>query len=213
MSSLNDSSGPSTTTAALPEPCDLLLDHDDSEVSDNQSESSSRSVTPEPKRPAQAKNKSPPFPFEYGKSRVRKMLPRLVLPRLLDPRCVAIQAPTDIPLCWLGIPFSFASISTWAKNSGLGVPCTEGYYSRIPGSIDVMKSWLALLDHFYEETGITIDIRDVWGAEYPILAFISNRQTCDITMDQHRAIEDVLEDMEFDKEEGPMWYLDKRELY
>ena len=148
----------------------------------------------------------------YQQSRVRKMLPRLVLPSVLDPRCVAIQAPTDIPLCWLGIPFSFASISRWATNSGLGVPCTEGYYSRIPGSVDHMKSWLALMDHFYDDTGITIDIREVWGAECHVITFISNRQTCDITMDQHRAIEDVLEDMEIDKEEGPMWYLDKREL-
>ena len=140
------------------------------------------------------------------------MLPRFVLPRRLDPRCVAIQAPTDIPLCWLGIPFSFDSISKWARSTGLGVPCTEGYYSRVPGSVDLMKSWCTLTDHFYEDTGINIDIRDVWGAPHPIIAFISNRQTCDVTMDQHQAIEDLLEDMGINKEDGPMWYLDKREL-
>lgn len=75
-----------------------------------------------------------------------------------------------------------------------------------------MRSWCTLTDHFYEDTGINIDIRDVWGAPHPIIAFISNRQTCDVTMDQHQAIEDLLEDMGINKEDGPMWYLDKREL-
>ncbi|KAI1792471.1 hypothetical protein LXA43DRAFT_1133135 [Ganoderma leucocontextum] len=168
--------------------------------------------TPEPKRPSQAKIKRPPFPFEYGQYRVRNMLPRAVLPRRLDPRCVAIESPTDIPLCWLGIPFSFDVVENYATNTGLGVPVTEGYHSRIPGSVDLMKTWLGITDNFYEDTGITLDIRDVWGIEQPVITFISNRQTCDITLDQHQAIEDLLEDMGYKKEDGPMWYLDRREL-
>lgn len=139
------------------------------------------------------------------------MLPRPVLPRRLDPRYVAIKSPTDLPLCWLGIPFQFSLIEDYATNTGLGVPVTEGYWSRIPDSMDVMKTWLVITDNFYEDSGIKIDIREVWGAEHPIITFISNRQTCDITMDQHHAIEDILADMGVEKEEAK-WFLDRREL-
>ena len=129
-----------------------------------------------------------------------------------SPRCVAIQAPTDLLLCWLGVPFRFGLVENYADNTGLGVPVTEGYHSRIPGSVDLMKTWLVIIDNFFEDTGITLDIKDARDAEYPIVAFILNRQTCDITMDQHDAIEDMLEDMGVKKKYGPGWYLDRREL-
>ena len=91
------------------------------------------------------------------------MLPRPVLPRILDPRYVAMESPTDIPLCWLGGPFTYGLIENFAANTGLGVPVTEGYHSRVPGSVDLMKTWLVIIDSFYEDTGITLDIKDVWG--------------------------------------------------
>ncbi|PIL29147.1 hypothetical protein GSI_09196 [Ganoderma sinense ZZ0214-1] len=202
----------STPTPSLNQSRDQLPE-DDSEASDTESESSSRSVTPEPRYPKQAKVKRPPVPFEYGETRVRKMLPRRVLPRILDPRYVAIESPIDLPLCWLGVPFTFGLIEMYAMNTGLGVPVIQGYHSRVPGSVDLMKTWLVIIDNFYEDTGITLDIRDVWGVENSIITFINNRQTCDITEDQHEAIGDMLDDMGVDEKDGPKWYLDKRERY
>nr|VWP02384.1 N/A [Ganoderma boninense] len=202
MSSPGDSPSPSASEATSASETRDQLPHDDDETSDTESESSSRSVTPEPRYPPQAKVKSPPIAFEYGGCRIRKMLPRFVLPRILDPRCVAIESPTDLPLCWLGVPFTFGLIEMYAMNTGLGVPVTEGYHSNVPGSVDLMKTWLVIIDNFFEDTGITLDIRDVWGTENSVITFINNRQTCHITMDQHEAIEDILDDMGSTRKKG-----------
>lgn len=67
MSSVDELPGPSTSPSTFTEHRSQSPGNDDdNEMSDIQSRSPSRSVSPEPKRPAQANNKRQPIPFEYG---------------------------------------------------------------------------------------------------------------------------------------------------
>ena len=99
------------------------------------------------------------------------MLPRPVLPRILDPRYVAIESPTDLPLCWLGVPFSLNRMEDYAKAHDFVIP--ETYRLQpLPNSVDIVKTWGNVAEYLFEEEhGVHLELKEAWGG----LSLLSSR--------------------------------------
>ncbi|PIL23429.1 hypothetical protein GSI_14740 [Ganoderma sinense ZZ0214-1] len=165
-----------------------------------------RTVPPKSGKPP--RRKQPMKDFKWGGNLVRKTLPVRVIPRWLDPSHVDVADPTELPLCWYGVPFVRSIIYPYTER--IGVP---SYYDKEllrakTGDLDVFQTWANMEEWFKEQSGLKLDLNLVWGHPTPILTFLSNREL-PITREQMDRICDLLDDMEYDEDYEPMWYLDR----
>ena len=136
--------------------------------------------------------------------RLRSILPCRPLPPELNPVWVDVPSVKDIPLCWLGLPYSVERCSGYAKKIGI-----------VPRNMNPLQTWCYLVDHVRDVWGLNMTLRDVWGLQrsYYIVAFFSNRQLHTISDEMFLEVEDLLEDVGFEEPEKELfWYLDRREL-
>nr|VWP00867.1 Transcriptional repressor TUP1 [Ganoderma boninense] len=157
--------------------------------------------------------KEPMRDFKWGGNLVRKALPVGTIPRWLDPSRVDVAEPTKLPLCWYGVPFERDLIYPYLARIGLA-----SYYKREllrakPGDLDVFRTWANMEKWFKRLSGIKLDLNLVWGHPTPILTFFSNHELLRITQAQVYRIDDLLEDIGYDRDCELMWYLDRNLSY
>lgn len=140
---------------------------------------------------------------------VRKSLPVRTIPRWLDPFHVDIADPTELPLCWYGVPFDRDLIYPYTERIGLASYYTKQVVRAKPGDMDVFQTWANFEVWFQKLSGIKLDLNLVWGQPTPILTFFSNHELPRVTEEQLGRICDLLEDMDYDDDCELLWYLDR----
>ncbi len=143
---------------------------------------------------------------------IRKTLPILVLPRWLDPLWVDINDPTQLPLCWYGVPFVPKLIYAYAERVGLASYYTVEVLRCMPGDLDPFRTWGNLQDWFEKESGLKLDLNFVWGEDGEhdtVLTFWSNHELDNMTTKMWDLACDLLDHMDYGEEYEMMWYLDQ----
>ncbi|RPD54542.1 hypothetical protein L226DRAFT_470776, partial [Lentinus tigrinus ALCF2SS1-7] len=136
---------------------------------------------------------------------VRDMLPARPLPCCLNPNWVDCDVK-QLPMVWFGAPYDHEKVIPFAIENGFGDnhdPEDEIY--------DANWTWVNLVERFYEEFGIHLCLKEVWG--YPeglVLAFYANRDMRIISKRQRRLIENTYRAMGYE-DEDMQWWLDRDE--
>lgn len=120
-----------------------------------------------------------------------------------------VAGPTELPLCWYGVPFVRNLIYAYAERKGLARYYTKQVLRAKPGDLDTFQTWANLDVWFKKVSGLQLDLNLVWGQPTPILTFFSNHELPRVTKDQIELILDLLEDMDYGEEYQLMWYLDR----
>ncbi|PIL23428.1 hypothetical protein GSI_14739 [Ganoderma sinense ZZ0214-1] len=195
---------------------DSLTPSSDSDRSHSASGQTSSTSGPDDPSVAQVPNpgkpprrKEPLKDFKWGENLVRKTLPVYTIPNWLNPSYVDVADPTEIPLCWYGVPFDRDLIYPYTERIGLASYYKEQMLRCQPGDLDVFRTWVNMVKWFEKLTGLKLDLNQVWGRPTPILTFFSNHELPRITKKQVSRIYDLLDDMDYDENSGPMWYLDQ----
>ena len=140
---------------------------------------------------------------------IRKTLPICTIPLWLDPSFVDVADPTQLPLCWYGVPFVRDLIYPYTERIGLASYYKQELLRAKPGDLDVFKTWANMDVWFKKLSGLQLDLNLVWGQPTPILTFFSNHQLPKVTEKQLDLICDFLDDMDYDEDCELMWYLDR----
>ncbi|KAI1787550.1 hypothetical protein LXA43DRAFT_1084830 [Ganoderma leucocontextum] len=175
--------------------------------------SSTCELQPSPNPDKPSRRKQPMKDFEWGGNLVRKTLPVCTIPRWLDPSHVDVADPTELPLCWYGVPFVRKLIYPYTERIGLASYYTEQLLRANPGDLDTFQTWANLEVWFQKLSGLTLDLNLVWGQPTPILTFFSNHELPRVTKKQLDLIGDLLDDIDYGEEYQLMWYLDRNLNY
>ena len=140
---------------------------------------------------------------------IRKTLPIRTIPLWLDPSFVDVADPTQLPLCWYGVPFVRDLIYPYTERIGLASYYKQELLRAKPGDLDVFRTWANMEVWFKKLSGLKLDLNLVWGHPTPILTFFSNHELPRVTKKQVDQICDLLDDMDYDEDCELMWYLDR----
>ncbi|KAI1792293.1 hypothetical protein LXA43DRAFT_1007472 [Ganoderma leucocontextum] len=201
---------------AHPEPCPepplplaLALSSENSTVDPTLTSSLSSSSAPD----AQESSELPKLrlrEFIWGENIIRSVLPRTVIPPWLDPLDVDVDDPTELPLCWYGVPFCPELVFPYSRRIGVAVYMTHRNLKLKPGDFDAYGTWPRLVEWFEKRSGLTMHVKSVWGHSTPILTFWTNHEMASTTREKWVQVCDFLDAMEYPLESELKWYLDRR---
>ncbi|KAM5542114.1 hypothetical protein V8D89_004197 [Ganoderma adspersum] len=175
-----------------------------------------RSTSPEP-----SGSRSPPItlhmieldrkehprdPSSDKELRITDLFPNRQLHPTLNPMHADVQSPYDLPLCWLGVPFSRDAMVRYAKKAGLDAISSDGPWK---GLVDKGQTWCNVCDHFREIAGVELELKDVIDCQNLLLAFFSNWQAASITSEKLGYCRILLLEMGYADDVRPMWFLDR----
>lgn len=120
-----------------------------------------------------------------------------------------VADPTELPLCWYGVPFVRDLIYPYTERIGLASYYTREVLRAQPGDLDTFQTWANLEVWFQKQSGLKLDLNLVWGQPTPILTFCSNHESSNVTKEQLSLICDLLDDMDYGDEYQLKWYLDR----
>ncbi|KAM5534029.1 hypothetical protein V8D89_012349 [Ganoderma adspersum] len=210
-----------TTTARLkvpasePEPAHCPAPAPGDQTSSTSDSHFTPELQPTPEQQAQLR-KQPMREFVWGENLIRKTLPRPTLPRWLDPLWVDIHDPTQLPLCWYGVPFVPQLLYACAERIGLASYYTVEVLSSNPGDLDPFQTWGNVQEWFNKRSGLKLDLNLVWdeeGNSDTILTFWSNHEMNNITPKMWDLTCELLDYLEYGEEYELLWCLDHNLRY